>query len=177
MLTLNNPRAPFLPLWSICNFVFCDSSGLFGNFQTLAVISRINLGLRGSARPTALRLFSAAATNPAYQPQFLNTSDSSILLEQVHKYQTHKSTNAKHTQTSGRYYGGNEPFAQTQALKLYFQTLEGTAFLFTFFLLIFKIFFGALNNLAVSNYTSAIPFFECTTFCFLSFWKTMLQLH
>ena len=65
MLTLNNPRAPFLPLWSICNFVFCDSSGLFGNFQTLAVISRINLGLRGSA-PTALRLFSAAATNPAY---------------------------------------------------------------------------------------------------------------
>ena len=50
ILTLNNPRAPFLPLWSICNFVFCDSSGLFGNFQTLAVISRINLGLRGSAR-------------------------------------------------------------------------------------------------------------------------------
>ena len=53
MLTLNNPRAPFLPLWSICNFVFCDSSGLFGNFQTLAVISRINLGLRGSARQCA----------------------------------------------------------------------------------------------------------------------------
>ena len=73
MLTLDYPRVPFLPLWSICNFVFCDSSGLFGNFQTLAVISRINLGLRGSARqcaavlaPTALRLFSAAATNPAY---------------------------------------------------------------------------------------------------------------
>ena len=54
MLTLDYQRAPFLPLWSICNFVFCDSSGLFGNFQTLAVISRINLGLRGSARP---RLF------------------------------------------------------------------------------------------------------------------------
>ena len=53
MLTLKNPRAPFLPLWSICNFVFCDSSGLFGNFQTLAVISRINLGLRVSARQCA----------------------------------------------------------------------------------------------------------------------------
>ena len=28
---------------SICNFTFCPSSGLFGNFQTLEIISRINL--------------------------------------------------------------------------------------------------------------------------------------
>ena len=33
---------------SICNLTFCPTSGLFGNFQTLGIISRINLfGPRG----------------------------------------------------------------------------------------------------------------------------------
>ena len=96
MLTLNNPRAPFLPLWSICNFVFCDSSGLFGNFQTLAVISRINLGLRGSARPFVcfllqrpIRLislnFSTRQTPRYFWNRFTNIKRTKAQMPNIHK--------------------------------------------------------------------------------------------
>ena len=83
MLTLNNPRAPFLPLWSICNFVFCDSSGLFGNFQTLAVISRINLGLRVSARQCAAVRGSARAHGSSF---VFCCSDQSGLLASISQH-------------------------------------------------------------------------------------------
>ena len=122
MLTLNNPRAPFLPLWSICNFVFCNSSGLFGNFQTLAVISRINLGLRGSARPRPfvcfllqrpIRLislnFSTRQTPRYFWNRFTNIKRTKAQMPNIHKQ---KGVLANMVEMSH--------FAQTQALKLCF---------------------------------------------------------
>ena len=126
MLTLNNPRAPFLPLWSICNFVFCDSSGLFGNFQTLAVISRINLGLRGSARQCSrprlfvcfllqrpIRLislnFSTRQTPRYFWNRFTNIKRTKAQMPNIHKQQ---GVLANMVEMSN--------FVQAQALKLCF---------------------------------------------------------